>query len=34
VKLPSLKQAYLIEYFFVWRIELVLRMLSTSPLIY
>ena len=34
MKLPSLKQAYLIEYFFVWRIELVLRMLSTSPLIY
>jgi len=34
VKLPSLKQAYLIEYYFVRKIELVLQMLSTSPLIY
>ena len=34
MKLPSLKQAYLIEYYFVWKIELVLQMLSTSPLIY
>ena len=34
MKLPSLKQAYLIEYYFVWKIELVLQMLSTSLLIY
>ena len=34
MKLTFLKQAYLIEYYFVWKIELVLQMLSTSPLIY